>query len=128
MVIDPDDDNVFVSNDEPRYPIKANNDSSYGFEKDVGVVEAAESTSAETESDMYDQYIGGKLQIPDKDEMKRTERFRQILCNVYGNPEGTGNYRARSDHTENEIGFFDGSTSKLTMNIISENMLSQVDS
>ena len=60
--------------------------------------------------------------------MKRVTRFCQILCNAYHNTEIAGNYRARLDHTEYEIEFCDGPTSKLTTNIISENMLSQVNS
>ena len=60
--------------------------------------------------------------------MKCMARVCQILCNTYGNPEGTDNYRVWKDHTEYEIGFFDGSTSKLTANAIYEDMLSQVDS
>ena len=51
-----------------------------------------------------------------------------ILCNAYGNPEGNGNYRVWADHSKLEIEFCDVSTSKLTGNIISQNMLSQVDS
>ena len=54
--------------------------------------------------------------------MKRVGKVQQILHDVYGNAEGTGNYRAWEDHTYNEIEFFDESTSKLTVNIISENI------
>ena len=60
--------------------------------------------------------------------MKRMERFRQILRNTDANYEGTGNYRVWADHTGYEIEFFYVSTSKLTANIIYENMLSQVES
>ena len=52
----------------------------------------------------------------------------KILHNAYINREGNGNYRAWVDHNEYEIGFCDGSTSKLTANIISEKVCFQVDS
>ena len=75
VAIDPDDDNVIVCNDYPRYPIKANNDSYYGFGIDVGLDESFDSTNTETESEMYDEYKRAELQIPDNDEMKRMARF-----------------------------------------------------
>ena len=55
-------------------------------------------------------------------------RVHQILRNADVNPEGNGNYRAWADHTEYENYFFDGSAYKLTVNIIAENMLYQVES
>ena len=47
-------------------------------------------------------------------------RVCQILRYAYGNTEGTGNYRLREDHTEYEIEFLNGLTSKITANNISE--------
>ena len=47
-------------------------------------------------------------------------RVCQILHNADGNIQGTGNYRAWEDHTEYEVGFCDGSTSKVTVDIIAE--------
>ena len=43
----------------------------------------------------------------------------QRLRDAHDNPEGTGNYRTKSDHTEYDIEFCDESTSKLTANSIS---------
>ena len=60
--------------------------------------------------------------------MKKMTRVHQILHSKYGNNDCTGNYRAWEYHTDYEIEFFYGSTSKLTANIIAEKMLSQVDS
>ena len=56
------------------------------------------------------------------------ERVFQRLRDADENLEGTGNYRAWADHTEYGIGFCDESTSKLTTNIIAENMYSRVKS
>ena len=58
VVVDLDNDNLFVYDDEPRDPIKYDDGAYYGFEKDVGVDESVDCNSAETEADMYDQYIG----------------------------------------------------------------------
>ena len=80
------------------------------------------------EKNKYDEYIGVELQIPKKDGVKRVEILRKKLHNAYINREGNGNYRAWVDHNEYEIGFCDGSTSKLTANIISEKVCFQVDS
>ena len=108
--------------------MKAKDCAYYGFEKDVDVDEVVEWTSTETEADTYDKYIDSELQIPDADGMKWMARFRQILRDVDVNPEVTGNYRAWEDHIEYEIEFCDRSTSKITENVISKNMLSMVDS
>ena len=94
----------------------------------MDVDEAVGWTSAETEVDKYDHYINAELQLPDNYGMKWMTRVRQRLHGADVNPEGTGNYREWVDHTEYEIEFFDWSTSKLTVNIISKNTLSQVDS
>ena len=108
VVIYLDDDNVFVYDDDPRDPMKDNDGEYYGFEKDLDVDEAVDFTSAETEEDTFDQYIGAGLQLPDKDGMKQTTRVCQILCDAYGNPEGNVNYRSWLDHTDHEIEFYYG--------------------
>ena len=74
---------------------------------------------------MYDQYIGADLHQTDKDEMKRTTIVCRRLRNTEDNTESTGNYRTWEDHTEYEMEFCDVSISKITTNIIAENMLSQ---
>ena len=117
VVIYQNDDNVFIYNNEPRDTMKENDVTYYGFEKDLDVGGAVECTSAGREVDTYDQYIGTELQLPNKNGMKWMERVCQRLLDADGNTEGIGNYRAWTDQ----------STSKLTTNIIVENMLSQVD-
>ena len=107
--------------------MKADDVAYYGFEKDMNMDEAVDCTSAEIEVGTHDHYIGAELQIPDKILIKRMARLRQIFRDSYGNPEGTGKYRAWVYDTDYEIGFFDVSTSKLTVNIVAENMLSQVN-
>ena len=108
--------------------MKFNDGAYYGFDKDVDVYEANECTSTENQADTYDQYIGAESQLTNKDGVQSMERDRKILHCAYGNPEGNGNYRLWEEHTEYEIEFCDGSTSKLTVHIISENMLYQVNS
>ena len=90
------------------------------FEKYVYVYEDVECTSTETEEDKYDPYIGFELQLLNKSAIKRMARVWKIFLNADGNPEVTGNYKVWVDHTEYEIGFCDGSTSKPTANIISK--------
>ena len=89
LVVDLDDDNVFIYNDEPREPMIADDGAYYGFEKDVDVDvdEAVDCTSTETDVHAYDHYIDAELQLPDKDAMKRMTRVCQILRNADGNPE-----------------------------------------
>ena len=79
------------------------------------------------EVDTNDHYIGAELHIPDNILMKRMARVCQIFSYLDGNPEGTGKYRAWVYDTDDEIGFCGVSTSKLTANIVSEKMLSQVN-
>ena len=86
----------------------------------MDVDEAVDCTSAETEADTHDQHIGSELQLNDKDVTKHVTRVLQWLYNADGNPDGNGNYRAWVDHTNYEIEFCDGSTSKLNTNIIAK--------
>ena len=60
LVVDLDDENVFVYVNDPRDPMKSYDGSYYGFEKDVD--EAFDCTSAETEADTFKQYIGAYLE------------------------------------------------------------------
>ena len=87
--------------------MKTNDGAYHGFEKDLDVEEAIECTSAGTEADTYDKYIGTELQLPNKDGMKWMERVCQILSDEDVNTEGTGNYGAQEDHTDYEIKFCD---------------------
>ena len=60
-------------------------------------------TIVETEVDVHGQYIGVKLQLPNKDGIKWTERVSQRLRDVDGNNWGTDIYRGWEHHTEYEI-------------------------
>ena len=128
VVVDFENDNVLVYNYELRYPMKADNGAYCGFEKDVDMNQDVECNIAETEADTYDQYTVAELELPDKDGMKRMKRVLQRLRDADVNTDCIGKYRAWADHYKYVIGFCDGSTSKLIVNIIAENMLSQVDS
>ena len=75
VVIDPDNDNVFIFDDETRERISVDNGAYYGFEKDVDVDESVGLTSAETEVYMYNQYIAAELRLTDKYGMNRMARF-----------------------------------------------------
>ena len=88
--------------------MKADDGEYYGFQKDMDVNEAVDCTSTETEEDMYDHYFGAELQLPDKAVLNQMTRVLRILCNIDGNPEAIGNYRAWADRTDYEIQFYDG--------------------
>ena len=47
MVVDSDNENLFIYKDEPRDPMKSENGANYGFEKDVDVDESVYCASAE---------------------------------------------------------------------------------
>ena len=93
MVVDSDDDNVFVYVNDPRDSMKSDDVSYYGFEKYVDVYDAFECTSSEIDSYMHDRYIGVELQIPYKYGMKQMERVRQIICDAYLKTESTSSYK-----------------------------------
>ena len=71
LITDPEDDNLFVYNDDPRDPMKSNDGAYSLFQKDIDVDEVIECASIEIEVYVCDQYIGAELQPPKKDEMKR---------------------------------------------------------
>ena len=66
VVIYLDDDNVFVYDDDPRDPMKSDDGAYYGVEKGVDVDVDVDCTMKETEADMYYNYIGTELHLPDK--------------------------------------------------------------
>ena len=103
VAIDLEDDNVFVYDDENGEPTKADYVAYYGFEKYMYVDGVVDCTNIEKEVDTYDHYIGAELQLPDKAVLNQMTRVLRILCNIDGNPEAIGNYRAWADRNEYEI-------------------------
>ena len=91
VVVNLEDDKTYFYEDELRDHMKAEDGAYYRLVKCVDVGEAVYWTSAETEADTHDQYIGSELQLPDKDRIKRMARFHQKLLNTYGNTYGTDN-------------------------------------
>ena len=62
---------VFVYDNDPRDPTKAEHGIYYVFEKDVGEV-----VDRTIDVNTYDQHIGTDLQLPDKDGIK----WMKIFC------------------------------------------------
>ena len=66
VVVDLENDSIFVYNADPRDPMKSDDGAYYGVEKDVDVDVDVDCTMKETEADMYYKYIGTELHLPDK--------------------------------------------------------------
>ena len=78
--------------------------------------------------DTYDQFVGAEVCLPDEQGRKMMAIVTNRVKENEGNPRGIEHPTLFSDHSLYKVSFPNGQTEDLTENVISENMLSQVDS
>ena len=89
--------------------------------------EILDNSDEERADNSYDQCIGPEVVLPDRKGEKLIGKVRKRV-RYDDASKGEGNYNAMNDKYLYEVEYTDGSTEKLAANIISENILSRVDS
>ena len=78
--------------------------------------------------DAYDQFVGAKVFLPDERGRKMMARVTNRVKYNNGNPRGIEQPILFADHPLYEVSFPNVKKEYLTENVISENMILQVDS
>ena len=81
----------------------------------------------EREANSYDQCIGSEVMLPDNKGEKLMRKISKRIRYDYTSTS-EGNYNDMQDKSSYEFEYPDGTTEKLSANIIAEIMMSQVDS
>ena len=84
--------------------------------------------NSEKDVDTYNRFFGAEVCLPDKLGKKIIARVLTCVKDNKGNPRGSEHQDSFADHSLYEVLFPNGQMEELTLNIISENMLSKVDS
>ena len=90
--------------------------------------EVANQENDEKSIGTYDQFVGTEVCLPDERGRKMMSRVTNHVKDNEGNPRGREQPNFFADHSLYEVSFPNGQTEESTANMISENMLSQVDS
>ena len=84
--------------------------------------------NAEKSVDTYDHFFGAEVCLPDEKGRKQMARVTNRVRDNEGKPRRIEQPTLFADHSIYEVLFTNVQMEELTENIISENMLSQVDS
>ena len=83
--------------------------------------------NSEKALDTYDEFVGAKVCLLDQQCRKMTARVTNRVNYNKGNTRGSEQPAFYTDQKLYEVSLSNGQTKELTANVISENMLSQID-
>ena len=84
--------------------------------------------NAENSIDAYDQFFGAEVCLLNKWGIKRMTRVTKSLKNNKGDPRRIEHPTLFADHLLYDVSFLNGQTEDMKVNVIADNMLSQMNS